>query len=123
MKKLLLILALSLPGVAFAAGPNDGIYNATLDGSFVFFVSIHQSGDQVIFLTLDNPPDRWEGLTGTRTGDTVPLDAVVASGSIDLTLTFNSATAATATIAACTPDPGQTCSFPNGAILQLSKIF
>ena len=69
MKKWFLIIPLLFQVTTWASGPNDGIYEVSFDGTFVFFASIHQNGDQLILLSLADSSLHWEGLSGTQFGE------------------------------------------------------
>ncbi len=127
MKKWFLIIALLFQVTTWASGPNDGIYEVSFDGTFVFFASIHQNGDQLILLSLDDSSLHWEGLSGTQFGEEYEMSVIVGTSEAIGLLNFTDDTNAVMLIFNCLPvlgvDPGAVCSIPEGASLDLAKIF
>lgn len=123
MKKLILVLALIAPYYAYAAEVNDGIYEVSVDGEFLFFASLHQNGSEVILINLDVDSLEWEALSGARTEDSALMSVVVGPGSGSLTMTFESENNLTLTLDSCVPDPDSVCEFSENTVFRLMKIF
>ncbi len=127
MRYILAGLALCFTLTAQASGPNDGIYVMTYEAvpDYSDFVSIHQNGDTILFITLDPSDFTWEVLQGVRQGNQASLQYALGgnSGSVVLMLEFLTATTAALSLEACSADPGSVCNFPDGAQFDLIKAF
>ncbi len=123
MKQLILVIALVVPYYAYAAGANDGIYEVSIGGEIVFYVSLHQNGNEVVLINLDIDSLEWEALSGTRTDDFALMSIIIGPGTGSLTVIFENESNATLTLDTCVPDPDTECQFPNNTTFQLTKIF
>lgn len=92
-----------VPLTAQAAGPYDGIWvvNQVPD----MYVTINQSGDEVVVLTLFTDTGQWNALTGQMQGDQVELSYVVSVNGVTAVylVEFTSATTGTTTLTSCSP--------------------
>ena len=129
MKKLLFaaLLLLNLAAVN-AVGPDDGIYAARFNGALTFYVSLHETDNQVVVVIVSpDPNNTWEPMSGTRSGNVLSLTHIsgVSPSDIQLTATVNLNIngASTATINSCVDGVSYICQFPPGITFNLDKVF
>jgi hypothetical protein len=92
-----------VPLTAQAAGPYDGFWVSNLVPDM--YVTVNQSGDEVVVLTLFTDTGQWNALTGQMQGDQVELSYVVSVNGVTAVylLEFTSATTVTTTLTSCSP--------------------
>lgn len=125
MKKAILVFVffVTMTGQASAAGVYDGIWSFYYHGVAIGYASVHQSGDQIIAISLDNDLT-WEASAGTLVGNTIAVETIVSNVSAVLDVVFTSSTTLTMTQRSCVPIyAGYYCTFPNGAFVTGQKIF
>ncbi len=128
MKTFLLLIFSSLvfSSPILAEGQYDGIWNIENLG----YASIHQNGEQLIFILLDSEADEedgdyeWEaylgGLNGNKTTQTTLISGVLA----EIELTFESTDTVKGELKSCTPQTGDCdTEFSVGATFQGKKIW
>jgi hypothetical protein len=112
-----------VPLTAQAAGPYDGIWvvNEVPD----MYVTINQSDDVVVVLTLFTDTGQWNGLTGQAQGDQVELSYVVSVNGVTAVylLEFTSTTTATNTLTSCSPAVACFAEQPLNVPFSATKIF
>ena len=127
MKKLAAVLLIGLGIVttdARSAGPYDGIWVATYDGSLVAYYSAHENAGTVVAASLPYDNSYWEAFMGQRSGNTATLTTVVSGVTATMSVTFTSDTTFTARQVSCVARlAGWHCLFPNGTTFQGTKIF
>ena len=92
-----------VPLTANAAGPYDGFW--VVDEVPDMYVTINQSADEVVVLTLFADTGQWNALTGQAQGDQVELSYVKSVNGVTAVylLEFTSATTAINTLTSCSP--------------------
>lgn len=127
MKKFVVLLAMvfgAMPASAQAAGPYDGIWAATYQGSPIGYFSAHESTGTLVVALLPAERSYWEAFIGQRNDNAASLTTIVGDASAAISVTFTSATTFTATQISCVPkQSGARCLFPDGAVFQGNKIF
>ncbi len=124
MKRILLAIAfLLLPSASYAAGPFDGIFSFSFNGSLVGYASIHEdveTNDMIAVLLEPDPNDTtWEAIRGVRNGNDVTLRSIAGTVSLDVSVNFANPDNGTVTVNSCIGD----CDFPNGSVLDLNRVF
>ncbi len=130
MRKTLLALALlaTLP-CARAAGQFDGIWLEGDGSSYTVYSTIYTASNGMLY-KVDVEPGNGRTLAGTWVGTSYGMltgNFAVVSGetdncSVNLTLTFTSATAATMRVDSATALPGRSCDMPQGGSVTLQKM-
>lgn len=127
MKNLTLALLFGLfifAGKLYAAGPYDGIWSMSYLGASVGYVSTHENNGMLLAVFLPGNNSQWEAYAGARSGDTVDLSTIVSGATAMYSVRFISENQLDANQIYCAPRmPGWRCSFPNGAILQGTKVW
>jgi hypothetical protein len=112
-----------VPLTAQAAGPYDGIW--VIPEVPDMYVTINQSGDEVVALTLFTDTGQWQALTGQMQGDQVELSYVISVNGVTAVylLEFTSATTATNTLTSCSPAAACFYEQPINVPFSATKIF
>jgi len=80
IKKIILLIALTLPLTAHAASEYEGIWK-TPDG---VYLSIHQAANEIVLVLLNT--DRWEAMTGYVVGPQAVVNTVYGGGHVQFLL-------------------------------------
>lgn len=109
---------------AHATGPYDGIWTASYLGTFVGYYSVHENNGTLVAISAKGDNTLWEAYAGQRIGNTASLSTIVSGVNASLTVQFLSDSAFVATQLSCVPTLATwQCPFPNGAIIQGSRIW
>lgn len=128
MKKFVVIIGLviaifmvvEMPS-AEASGVYDGIWLIKYKGTDIGYASIHENGQQLVFVTL-TPDTDWEALYGTRVDNKATLSTIIAKVNASIAIVFSSSTELSFTQTSCTPKE-ESCNFPKGASFSAVKLF
>ena len=121
-----LVLALFvISGNAIAAGPYDGVWTVSYYGSEAAYASIHERDGTLLIALLDASTSyEWEALMGTRSNTTATINTLVSDVFATFSVSFSTTTTGTVTQLTCFPKSLDTyCAFPNGAVLNINKLF
>lgn len=115
---MLAISAITSPS-ALAAGTYDGVWTtAALPNSYFI---VYQNGTQLLAVEL-HADKYWNAYLGTLSGSSSTFSSLISSVSLNATITFSSATAASLTINSCVP-VSAACTLPAGTRATINKIF
>lgn len=124
----ILLSLLFLPFTANAAGLYDGVWELLVPGVSGLYGSIHQSGDTIVLVGLDDDDEdgAWSAYMGQLQGTEVELSTVISGHGTTLVYyaNFTSATTIEVTQLSCTPvNLCDALELPNNFQISAVKIF
>jgi hypothetical protein len=130
MRKTLLALALlAATSLTHAASQYDGIWQEGDGTAYTVYSTIYTASNGMLYKVDVEPATgrslagMWVGTAlGMLTGNVAVLSGETDNCSVNLTITFNSASAATMRVNSASALPGNTCDMPQGSSVTLQKL-